>query len=255
MYIDAAGQKVYYEQAGSGDPLLLLHGWGVSGETFKPLFHRLADPRLAGSRLVSVMDFPGFGQSEPPPPDWGSVEFGELISDFLEKLDCGRTDIIAHSFGARAALRLCVNHPEKVNRLVLTGAAGIRPQRQAPFLKRMLGKTAKTFGKLGPPGEWIKRKIYGKIGSADYLNAGEMRPILVRVVNEDILPLLPKIKHETLLIWGEKDTETPPEMARKMNAGLSGSRLEIIKGAGHYAFADEPETFFNLVDSFLRSGR
>jgi len=81
-----------------------------------------------------------------------------------------------------------------------------------------------------------------------------MKPILVRVVNEDILPLLPRIKHETLLIWGEKDAETPPEMARKMNAGLSGSRLEIIKGAGHYAFADEPETFYNLVDSFLRSG-
>ena len=250
MYIEAAGQKLYYEQAGSGDPLLLLHGWGVSGEIFKPLFHRLAE-----DRLVRVIDFPGFGQSEPPPPDWGSVEYGELINSILDEWDCGRTDIIAHSFGARAALRLCVNHPEKINRLVLTGAAGIRPQREAPFFKRLLAKSAKLIGKLGPPGEWAKKIIYDKIGSADYLNAGEMRPILVRVVNEDILPLLPKIKHETLLIWGDKDTETPPEMARKMNAGLSGSRLEIIKGAGHYAFADEPETFFNLVDSFLRSGR
>ena len=101
----------------------------------------------------------------------------------------------------------------------------------------------------------MKQAIYDKIGSADYLNAGEMRPILVRVVNEDILPLLPEIKHETLLIWGENDTETPPDMARKMNAGLSNSRLEIIKGAGHYAFADEPETFYNLVDSFLRPNR
>jgi len=250
MYIGAAGQKVYYEQAGSGNPLLLLHGWGVSGETFKPLFHR-----LAADRLVRVIDFPGFGQSEPPPPDWGSGEYGELLNSLLDGWNCGRTDIIAHSFGARAALRLCVKHPEKVNRLVLTGAAGIRPERPAPLFRRFLVKAAKLIGRLGAPGEWMKRAIYGKIGSADYLNAGEMRPILVRVVNEDILPLLPKIKHETLLVWGEKDTETPPEMARKMNSGLSRSRLEIIKGAGHYAFADEPETFYNLVDSFLRAGR
>ena len=248
MYVEAAGQKLYYEQAGSGDPLLLLHGWGVSGEIFKQLFHR-----LAADRFVRVIDFPGFGQSEPPPPDWGSVEYGELINSILEKWDCGRTDIIAHSFGARAALRLCVNHPEKINRLVLTGAAGIKPHREAPFSKLLLAKGAKLIGKLGAPGEWVKRTIYGKIGSTDYLNAGVMRPILVRVVNEDILPLLPQIKHETLLIWGEKDRETPHEMARKMNSGLSNSRLEIIAGAGHFAFADEPETFYNLVDSFLRS--
>lgn len=250
MYIDAAGQKIYYEQAGSGDPLLLLHGWGVSGETFKPLFHRFAE-----ERLVRVIDFPGFGQSELPPPDWGSAEFGELINSLLDGWNCDQTDIIAHSFGARAALRLCAKYPEKVNRLILTGAAGIRSERVAPLSKRLLGKTAKLLGRLGSPGEYLKRVIYGKIGSADYLNAGEMRPILVRLVNEDILPLLPEIKHETLLVWGDRDTETPPEMARKMNAGLSNSRLEIIKDAGHYAFAERPETFYNLVDSFLRPGR
>lgn len=248
MYLNAGGQKVYYEQAGSGEPLLLLHGWGLSCESLKPLFFRLAK-----SRLVRVIDFPGFGLSAAPPPDWGTAEYAELVNGLLAGWNCDTTDIIAHSFGARVAIRLAISHPDRVNKVVLTGAAGIRPQREIPFMKRTLGSAARVVGKLGSPGEWIKRLIYKRIGSADYLTAGAMRPILVRVVNEDLLSLLGQVRHETLLIWGENDTETPPDMARQMNAGLLNSRLEIINGAGHHAYAAEPDKFFNLADSFLGS--
>lgn len=248
MYLNASGQKVYYEQAGTGKPLLLLHGWGLSCESLKPLFFRLAK-----TRLVRVMDFPGFGLSAAPPPDWGTADYAELVNGLLAGWNCGATDIIAHSFGARVAIRLAISRPERVNKIVLTGAAGIRPQREAPLMKRTLAHAAKAAGRLGGFGKWLKRRIYERIGSADYLAAGAMRPILVRVVNEDLLSLLGQVRHETLLIWGERDTETPPEMARQMNAGLLNSRLEIIKGAGHHAYASEPEVFFNLADSFLGS--
>jgi len=247
MYVNLNGQKLYYEQAGTGKPVLLLHGWGVSGEVFKPLFFR-----LARSRQVRVMDFPGFGLSEPPPSDWGTSEYAALVKAFLDNWGCGPVDILAHSFGARVALRLSHGNADNVKRLILAGAAGIRSEKKIPPGKRLLQNIAKTAGKFGSPGVWLKTKIYGFIGSADYASAGKMRPVFVRVVNENLEPLLPKIFCETLLIWGEKDTETLLEDGRKMKAGLPNSRLEIIKDAGHYSFIDAPEVFCGLVETFLQ---
>ncbi|MEE8484294.1 MAG: alpha/beta hydrolase, partial [Nitrospinota bacterium] len=131
--------------------------------------------------------------------------------------------------------------------------AGIRTGKNVPPLKTALAKLAKAVSFVPIIGGAVKEAIYGKIGSADYLAAGDMRPILVRVVNEDLEPLLNDIKNETLLIWGDGDTATPLEAGRKINAGIPNSRLEIIEGAGHYAFADRPEEFYGLLEDFLKS--
>ncbi|GMT42763.1 MAG: alpha/beta hydrolase [bacterium] len=247
MYINVGGRKVYYEQAGSGTPLLLLHGWSASVEVFRRLFSMLAK-----NRTVRAVDFPGFGLSEPPPSHWGTAEYSGLVKNLMDEWGCGKTDLLAHSFGARVALKFSHAHPDSVNRLVLTGAAGIRSKKRISGGKRFLQRAAKTASVFGTPGRWVKEKIYRRIGSADYAAAGDMRPVLVRVVNEDLSPILPDIHHETLLIWGENDSETPLEDGRKMKNGLPNSRMEVIKGAGHYAFMDAPDIFYNLVKTFLR---
>ncbi len=246
MYQNAGGCKVYYLQAGSGKPLIFLHGWGVSGEIFKPLFFHFAE-----KREVRVIDFPGFGQSEPPSAQWGTAEYATMVAELLEAWGWEKTDIIAHSFGARVALRLAHSHPQRVGKMLLTGAAGIRRKSGVPVSKQILSKIGKSAGCFGPPGRWIKKRIYRAIGSADYLNAGEMREILVKVVNEDLSPLLPDIPHETLLVWGEKDMATPLEDGRKMQNLMPAGRLEIVPGAGHYAFAEKAESFLEAADRFL----
>ncbi len=250
MYLNAHGCRVYYEEAGSGKPILLLHGWNASSQAFKPIFYRLAK-----NRKVRAIDFPGFGQSELPPLSpqvaWDTQDYAQLVKEALDSFGDGPTDIVAHSFGARVAIRLAAQHPNAVKRLILTGAAGIRIKKNVPPLKTALAKLAKAVSFVPIIGGAVKEAIYRKIGSPDYLAAGDMRPILVRVVNEDLEPLLKDIKNEALLIWGNEDAETPLEAGRKMNAGISNSRLEIIEGAGHYAFADRPEEFYGLLDDFL----
>ena len=250
MYVNVGDSRIYYEQAGSGKPLLLLHGWGVSSEIFRPLLYR-----LAGGRTVFSIDFPGFGLSDAPPHGWGTEEYAETVNGLLQELGVESTDVIAHSFGARVALRLARKYPRRVGRLILTGAAGIRSPKKVPAHKKMAAKLAKAAGMLGGPGRWLKEKIYSIIGSADYLSAGEMREVLVRVVNEDLTSLLPHIKHETLLIWGDRDEQTPLSDGRKMNAGLSNSRMEIMDGVGHYPFIDRPDEFYALVSDFLKPGQ
>ncbi len=246
MWVNAAGHKVYYEKAGQGTALLMLHGWGVSSETFRPLLLR-----LAAHCDVRAIDLPGFGQSEMPPEVWGTEEYAELVKNILDAWNIQKADILGHSFGARVALRLAHRYPERVGRIVLTGAAGIRIQKPVPFPRRLLVKAGRFAGNCGAPGRWLKERIYQKIGSADYLAAGAMRPILVKVVNEDMRGILPAIPHTVSLIWGGNDRDTTLEAARIMHEGLKNSALEVLPGAGHYAFLDQPDAFYTLLKKGL----
>jgi pimeloyl-ACP methyl ester carboxylesterase len=78
-----------------------------------------------------------------------------------------------------------------------------------------------------------------------------MRPVLVRVVNEDLTPILPEITQQTLLIWGERDADVPLSAARIMFAKIKNSSLAVIPGAGHYAFVDRPDEFHSAIKEFL----
>ncbi len=240
--------KVYYQEAGTGEPLLILHGWGASSETMKSLFIHFAKH----GRCVKVLDFPGFGLSEPPPAVWGTDEYTEMVLAFLSEWGWKRTDIIAHSFGARVAVKLAVaGDGTKAGKLLLTGAAGIKRKSSIPLYKTIISKVGKVAGLFGPPGKWVKDALYSVIGSADYLSAGSMRSVLVKVVNENIESLYPAVKNETLLIWGEDDSATPLEDGRKMHSLLPNSKLETIPSAGHYAFAEKPEQFISMADRFF----
>ena len=102
--------------------------------------------------------------------------------------------------------------------------------------------------------QWRKKRGLPCIhGSHDYLNAGKMRGTLVKVVNQDLSHLLSSIKAPTLIFWGSKDMETPLYMARRLNSGITGSKLTIIKDAGHFCFIDKVNKFNTEVKEFLLS--
>lgn len=90
-------------------------------------------------------------------------------------------------------------------------------------------------------------------GSADYLAASPlMRQTLVRTVNEDLAPLLPKIKAEVLLIWGENDDATPLSDGKRMEKEMPDAALVVIENAGHYAFLEQQYTFLRILSSYLK---
>ena len=96
--------------------------------------------------------------------------------------------------------------------------------------------------------DWRNRQ-----GSADYRNASPMmKQCLVMAVNEDLTDLLPKIKQDTLLIWGDKDTATPIEDAKIMEEKIPNSGLAVLKGAGHFSFLEQPVIFRNIMRSYFQ---
>ncbi|MBI5788373.1 MAG: alpha/beta hydrolase [Candidatus Schekmanbacteria bacterium] len=247
--ITSEGLKVYYEVKGEGQPLLLLHGWGASSFGMRSLLEH-----FSARFKVYAFDLPGFGQSGEPVQTWGSREYADCIFQIRQKLGIGRAHLMAHSFGGRLAVILAAQHPELTDKVVLTGSAGLVPQRDLGYyVKIYSAKLGKGLLDLaGNPGKKLHRRLLSRLGSADYKSASvQMRAILAKVVNEDLSAFLPQIKAPTLLVWGDQDTATPLEMGRKMKQAIPASKLVIFSGHGHFAFIEKSGEFCRIVDDFL----
>lgn len=95
--------------------------------------------------------------------------------------------------------------------------------------------------------EWMSRQ-----GSADYRNATPMmKQCMVKAINEDLTDLLPGIRQEVLLIWGDNDTATPLSDAKLMEAKIPNNGLVVLSPAGHFSFLDQPAVFRNVIRSYL----
>ena len=81
-----------------------------------------------------------------------------------------------------------------------------------------------------------------------------MKKCMVMAVNEDLTECLPKIKQETLLIWGDKDTATPISDAKLMEEKIPDAGLAVISGAGHFSFLEQPAVFRSIMRSYFKIG-
>jgi len=248
-YLHLGGIQIGYKMSGEGEQILLLHGWGSSMESMELIFGELSQ-RYA----VFALDLPGHGQSDFPPGAWGVSDFAECVLRFMDALRIQRPHFIAHSFGGRVAIKLAAAHPERAGKLILVDSAGIPPPRSLRYHFRvLLGKMGKFAARHGGAlGESLRRHIYGAIGSREYLNAGPLRATFVKVVNEDLRPLLPRIQSPTLLIWGENDQDTPPASGRIMERLIPKAELILLENAGHYSYLDQYGKFRLIVGRFLR---
>lgn len=254
MMIEIDGIKINYEQHGEGADVLVLHGWGASIQTMRPVIDA-----LSARFRVTALDFPGFGDSDDPPDTYGVPQYTDLTYRFITALALDKPHVICHSFGGRVTILLAAQHPEAVDKIVFTDAAGLRKkQNLAQKLKVRMFKAAKRVSK----GRVVKRALMAfgvdvdrhvqNAGSADYraLDDG-MKKVFVRVVNQDLIGYLPQIKSPSLLIWGENDTDTPLEFGRTMEKLIPDAGLVIFEGVGHYAFLDCFARYMRIVNTFF----
>ena len=118
-------------------------------------------------------------------------------------------------------------------------------------MKRAVSRGARAAGRLGGPGAALRDALYRRIASEDYRNAGPLRPTFVKVVNEDLTELLPRVSAPTLLVWGTNDDAVPVAHARTMERAIPDAGLVLFEGAGHFAYLDEPDRFCRVVRHFL----
>ena len=238
MYDIYKNTKVFYKIWGkSNQKLLFLHGWGCDGTIFYDLVSNLKN-----RYQCLVIDFPPFGKSEMPKEVFSLDDYCNMVKNILEKNNFQNIAIIAHSFGGRVAIKIasCYND---VNKILITGGAGIKPRRN--FVIKFKLWYYKIFKKV------LNLKNFG---SQDYkLLSDKMKKTFVHIVNTKQKNECKKIQAQTLLIYGNKDKETPVYMAKKLNKLIKNSKLILYQNYGHYAFVDNIETFFDDTINFFKN--
>lgn len=239
--LDFPPYSLWETRAGSGTPVVLLHGLSGSSRWWS----RNIDA-LAAKYLVAAVDLVGFGKNRRffglpvllPPFE----EVASLLARWIETFG-EPVHVIGHSMGGQIAIRLAAERPDLVRSLVLVDAVGM------PFhLDPRPHLRAGTKPPYGGPG-------IARVLAPDFLRAGPTSVAVAgaRVVRVDLREMMRAIRMPTLLVWGENDPLVPLMYGEAMQQEIAGSRLVVIPKAAHVAMWETPSEFNRIVLDFLDS--
>ena len=251
MFTEIDGLRINYTDEGSGAPVLLIHGWGSSIKPWAPILNG-----FQGYRVIAL-DLPGCGDSDILKTDWGIDDYCDFILKFMKAIEIENPIMVGHSHGGRICLKMAADGMVEPDKLILFGSAGIPAKKTLKkqiriysfkFIKRML-----TLPIIKNYTEGLLQAAREHFGSADYKSAPEvMRKTMVRVIGVDLRDVMHKINCPTLLIWGDKDTETPLSNAKFMEKAIKDCGLCVIEGAGHFSFIEQPARIVAILKAFLK---
>lgn len=250
--------QIHFEQAGSGHPLVLLHGLGLNLHLWDSQFA----PFAGGLRVIRY-DLRGFGQSIPSTP--APFSHAEDLKVLLDHFKIERAHILGLSLGGRIALDFALLYPERLDRLVLVDAAlgGYRfaedwYARMATIMQH--GKdgdiaAAKRLWLAHPLFDSIRaqnrnKQCFEQIASSDpgwhWLHQG-----FEQSINPSAAKRLHEIKAPTLVVVGEHDLPDFQAIADLLQANIAHAKKKVLAGAGHMANMEAPEQFNETVLRFL----
>jgi pimeloyl-ACP methyl ester carboxylesterase len=267
-FILVAGRKIHYQRAGTGRPLLLLHGLVGSARNWRQNISF-----LSRDSSVYAIDLFNMGESERIPGlDAGLEATADRLAAYMDALGLDEADIAGHSHGGAVAMMFAARHPGRVRRLILFAPAnpfcdlgnqlirfyqtrfGSWFARQIPFLPRMLKATALSR-MYGDP----SRVSLGALeGYTEGLHVpGTMDHVLQIVqrwfVDMGLLrsALTGLTAKPTLLIWGDRDRAVGLSSGRELQRTLPQSSLLVLPGVGHIAFEEMPEVCNQAMRDWL----
>ena len=252
--VEINGIRIRESIIGDGAPALLVHGWGASLELMAPL--ALCLSRL-GHRCYTF-DLPGFGESDEPPEPLSIFDYADFCLAYLDHHQLAKVNYFGHSLGGRIGLILGSDYSDRIGKLALSNSAGIKTDAPlgARLRLRAYQSARQTLDRVGAKSvsERLREKYSRRFGSDDYNTASPlMRRTLINVVNEDLLRYAKRVAVPTILIWGDKDEETPLWMGKKLEQTIADAALIVHAGAGHYAYLDFPEKTASIIDALYRS--
>lgn len=264
------GIKVHYQEFGDAakPPVILIHGYTASVYVWKSTAPLLAD---AGLRVIAV-DLVGFGYSEKPAWfDYSIQSQARVISRLMDRLGIGRATIVGSSYGGAVALNFTLDHPARVEKLVLVDAVCNDEALRHPILRltsiRGIGELLTPF--IADSKLFLKKRMHSTLAKANHhLITQERidnvrRPLLSREGHHSLLATSRNwsasrleqdahlIKCPTLIIWGEDDTVIPIKNGYKLRSEIPDSRLVVLKDCGHVPQEERSDLFSTLVSEFV----
>ena len=262
--------RLFYEEEGSGAPVLLIHGFGTSTYTW-----RHVAPELARNHRVIAVDLKGFGQSDKPMDERYSVfDQAELLAQLIEDRDLGNLTVVGHSFGGGVALLLALKTDERlkgrISRLVLLNTIAY-PQNMPVFFRMMNMPFFSQVGVRMVPAA-VQTRVALRIAFHDDSKIDDSEvdvyaaPLKTpagkhaiiqsarQIVPEDLDEIAERYKSialPTLIVWCDHDRIVPLAVGLKLKSALPNATLEVVQGCGHMPQEEQPTRTLELIQDFL----
>lgn len=263
----------YYQAGQDGPPVVLLHGGGVDSAMIS---WSEVITGLAERCRVFAPDLPGYGGSAKPNVDYTLEFYAGFLCGFLDALGLEKASLAGLSLGGGISLRFALDHPGRVEKLVLVDAYGIMPRNAFHLLGCLYVYTPfndLSYRLLARSPSMTRQMLTALVDESsitdDLLDevlralrdpaAGRAFQSFQRSevrwngLRSDFTPRLGEIRAPTLFLHGEKDTAVPLKWAERAHAAMPGSRLVVLKGRKHWPLRDNPQEVVEILLDFLAS--
>lgn len=255
--------RTYVLDRGEGPAVLLIHGYGSAHDVYLALVDELVD---AGYRVLAV-DLPGFGRSDRLPGDYSPEGFARHLFALLDERQVESAHIIGHSWGCSIALRMALEHPERVSSLVLT-SAWVYEEQIPPFLRwarvRGVGEALYTLFYRERVSDryassWYDAERFVTQEGIDEVERALARPGTARAALEaargqrfaEVQERYRGIETPALLVWGRQDAVSTLDAGQRLEQDLPNARLVVLERCGHIPMIERADHFESEVLAFF----
>ena len=247
------GYEIGYEEAGAGDPvpIVFLHGVGSDKSVWRPQLEHFGKARRA-----IAFDYPGYGDSDPAPEGTTRDDYASAIISGMHELGIDRAHICGLSLGGVVAIAIDHADPKRCASLILADTFAVHPQGNAFYERAMtasenlrsMAEARVDILLAQPAAPRIRREVVETMSRIDpqaYCIGAEA------VWLADQRERAEKIRVPTLVLVGDQDLVTPPELSRELAGLVPDARIQLIEDAGHISNLEKPAEFDRLVEQFI----
>ena len=249
MYLRIDNRKIHYKKLGSGKPILFVHGWG--GNLYS--LHKLAT--IAAKKYTSILiDLPGFGKSDNPPPHWGVEGYAENLAHFIKGLKLKNVTYFGHSFGGELGIYLASRRPGTIDKLILCNSSfkrGKKISRFARLLKTFPRNKIVFLKTLEPHLKHIYYRLFHK--ESDLIKYPHLESNFRKIITQNLTNETKKIRKKTLILWGEDDTLTPVVWGYELAHNIPNVTIKVIPQTTHNLPIMHATVVWSEIKAFLAS--
>jgi pimeloyl-ACP methyl ester carboxylesterase len=274
-YVDAGGLLMHVAEAGTGDPVVLLHGWPQHWYLWRHVI-----PELAKTRHVIAPDLRGFGWTEAPPGGYDKEQLATDVLNLLDVMDIDTFDLVGHDWGAFAGYLLALHRPERVRRylaMAMTPPWGdavpllrnihrfaYMAVLDKPILSPMVLERLPGFVRLvlilgvADPGTWTSEELSVFVDATrDPARAHAASALYRAFTTREVVPMLrgryrdERLTVPTLLLVGERDPAIRPELIQGYEDNVDDMRVKVLPRTGHFMVDEAPGLVLEEMRAFF----
>jgi pimeloyl-ACP methyl ester carboxylesterase len=263
-FAQVGGLRIHYNEVGTGEPLICLHGAGPGASSWSNF--RTNIDAFSGKYRTILWDMPQYGKSEKLVIEGGRLTFvSGVLREFMDQLGIEKARIVGNSMGGQVGIKLAIDSPERVEKLVVIGSTPVGQSLFCPMPLEGIKMIGNYYKGEGPSLEKMRTLIQTLLFDSSFLTEevlqeryeSSLDPDVIRIMRdsapgrEDLGDQLHKVQCPALIVWGMDDRFGALDIGLLMMRRFQNPRMHIFAKCGHWAQVEHADEFNALVLDFM----